>query len=632
MQELEPLMRQNFLEYASYVIMDRAIPDVRDGCKPVQRRILHTLFAIDDGKYHKVANVIGEAMKLHPHGDASIGDALVVLANKEYFIDRQGNFGNLLTGHQAAAARYIECRLTPLARETLFNPDLTQWQLSYDGRRKEPVFLPVKLPVVLMLGTEGIAVGMTTKILPHNLPELWNAQIALLQGKSASVVPDFPQGGLMDASEYDDGRGKVRVRARLQADGDKRIFIREVPFGTTTEGLIASVEAAIQKNKVKVSSISDFTGDKVEIELTLPRGAYADEVIPQLYAYTDCEVTVSSNVVVIENRHPREIAIGEVLTTLTGQLKEQVQQELRHRLAELQQKAHRLVLEQLFLLNKVYKKLEAVKDADKLLSAVHEGLVPFASSFVRPMTDEDASHLLELRIRRISAFDLGKNQRDIDATQSDLAGCEKKLRNLTKTCIDYISDLLKRYGKHYPRKTTLKRFVSVDLKAIARPTLKVNYDADSGFFGTDVKTASRSFTASEYDFFLAINEAGTLRVVTPQAKVLLGKVLYLETFDPQKPLPFVFVYTDAKRVAFGKVFTVQKFIRNREYALCKEGSRVQVVAPFNATKRLRLRPTPSARRKRAEVIVAVVSLPQVTSIVAKGAKLADFSVFKAWLV
>jgi topoisomerase-4 subunit A len=312
--QLKPLMEGYFLDYASYVIMDRAIPDLRDGCKPVQRRILHTLFEMNDGKYHKVANVIGEAMKLHPHGDASIGDALVVLSNKEYFIDKQGNFGNIMTGHPAAAARYIECRLTPLALETLFNPALTEYAPSYDGRRKEPKELPAKVPVLLMLGADGIAVGMATTILPHNFPELLDALVSILKGEKISLYPDFPQGGLIDVSEYSDGAGKVKVRARIEkVSGVQKVVITEVPYSTTTTSLIASIEAAVQKWKVSVSKISDFTSDHVEIELALSRGAEPDTVMDQLYANTDCEISISSNMVVIRNERPIEISVSEYL-------------------------------------------------------------------------------------------------------------------------------------------------------------------------------------------------------------------------------------------------------------------------------------------------------------------------------
>jgi topoisomerase-4 subunit A len=622
--DLEPLMRQNFLQYASYVIMDRAIPDVRDGCKPVQRRILHTLFSVDDGKFHKVANIIGEAMKLHPHGDVSIGDALVVLANKEYFIEKQGNFGNVLTGHQAAASRYIECRLTPLAKETLFNNQLTEWQPSYDGRRQEPVFLAAKLPVVLMLGTEGIAVGMTTKILPHNLVELWQAQVTLLRGGKATVVPDFVQGGLMDASDYDDGRGKVRVRARIEEDGDKRVVIREIPFGTTTESLIASIESAIQKGKVKIGSINDFTGDAVEIELTLPRGTYAEEVIPQLYAYTDCEVSIGSNVVVIEGRHPRECSIGEVLRSLTERLRQQIQAELTHQLAGLNDKMHALMLDQIFLANKIYKKLESVTQADKLADTVERGMAPYAADFVRPLEAADVARLLELRIRRISAFDLDKNRADIAATQQAMAGVEVKLKHLTRTTIDYLLDLKKRYGKGYGRRTELATFAAVDRKTVARQNIKATYDAETGFFGADVKTGELSFALSEYDLMLAVGEDGLLRVMTPQPKVWLGKVRHLAPFDPEAQPSFVVIYSDAKKVLWGKRIVVSRFVRNREYALCPEGGKLELLVPWPARGKPSVHFTTGARGKGSEQHAALLAdVKEVSNLTARGQKLSS---------
>ncbi len=356
---LKPLMEKNFLEYASYVIMDRAIPDLRDGCKPVQRRILHTLAEMHDGKFHKVANVIGECMKLHPHGDASIGDALVVLANKEYFIEKQGNFGNILTGHSAAASRYTECRLTPLAVETLFNKALTDFIPSYDGRRQEPRELPAKVPVLLMLGAEGIAVGMSTTILPHNFIELLQAQVAILRDDTFTLAPDFLQGGMIDVSEYDDGRGKIRVRARIErVSGSQKLVIRDVPWSTTTTSLIASIEAAVQKGKVSASTISDFTADKVEIELHLSRGATAETVIDQLYAHTDCEVSITSNIVVIRNDRPVEVTVSEYLKEFTGILKKQIKAELEHELSNLESRRHWLTLEQIFIENRVYKNIE----------------------------------------------------------------------------------------------------------------------------------------------------------------------------------------------------------------------------------------------------------------------------------
>ena len=480
MPSLEPLMRQNFLEYASYVVVDRAIPDVRDGCKPVQRRILHTMFTMDDGKFIKVANVIGETMKLHPHGDMSIGDALVVLANKgitranesiSYFIERQGNFGNLLTGDNAAAPRYIECRLTALAKDTLFNPALTSYTPSYDGRKDEPQALPAKLPVVLMLGTEGIAVGMATTILPHNFPELLRAQIAILKGEKFKCLPDFPQGGLMDASEYDDGRGKVRVRAKLEADGDKRIIIRELPFGVTTDSIMESIETAVQKGKVKLSEISDRTGSEVEIELDLPRGTSAAEVIPQLYAYTECQVTISSNLTVIRDKRPIETTVSQILTDLTARLQGIIKAELEHEIDQLTSKQHHLTLEQIFIEQRVYKKIEEATTEEGVIKAVYDGMRPFIARFIRPMNDEDVARLLDIRIKRISAFDIAKNRKDIAEVIAAIMAAKKKLANLVGTTIGWIESILAKYEKMYQRRTKSTRFEDVDKKAVATANL-----------------------------------------------------------------------------------------------------------------------------------------------------------------
>lgn len=623
MQHLEPLMRQNFLEYASYVIMDRAIPDMRDGCKPVQRRILHTLFSVDDGKFHKVANIIGEAMKLHPHGDASIGDALVVLANKEYFIEKQGNFGNVLTGHAAAAARYIECRLTPLAKETLFNKDLTQTQKSYDGRREEPVFLPAKLPVVLMLGTEGIAVGMTTKIMPHNLGELLKAQIAYLRGEKFTLLPDFPQGGAMDAGEYADGRGKVKLRATIEAVDDKTVVIREVAAGTTTESLIASIESAIQKGKVKITSIDDFTADKVELQVTLARGAYAEEVIPQLYAYTDCEVSQSSNVVVVQNRHPVEVTVSEILAALTEQLRGQIKAELEHEMVRLENRQHALVLEQVFIEEKLYKRIEAADTMDKVSEVVRRGMQAHAARFVRPLSGEDVTRLLDLKIRRISAFDIESNRKEIDDVRKAVANCQNKLKNLTKTTIAYLEDLHRRYAHQFPRRTKIKKFVAIDRKAVANQNIKLGYDEETGFFGSDVKSsASEAITVSEYDLVLAISEHGTFRVMTAQPKVLLGRVLYLERFDPEVAEEFILVYKDSKKMAYAKRIVIDKFVRNREYRLvADEGGKIEALLRVGDAKKVRFSYQPGARQRVVEGEFALKEL-EVVKTSAKGVKLA----------
>jgi topoisomerase-4 subunit A len=577
---LEPLMRRNFLEYASYVVIDRAIPDIRDGCKPVQRRILHTLFTMDDGKFNKVANVIGECMKLHPHGDVSIGDALVVVANKGraldhdnlgYFIERQGNFGNILTGDGAAASRYIECRLSPLAKETLFNPALTNFLPSYDGRREEPEFLPAKLPVVLMLGTEGIAVGMATTILPHNFSELLLAQIKILKGERFKLYPDFPQGGLMDASEYADGRGKVKLRATIVPDGDKKVVIRELPATTTTESLMASIEDAVEKGKVKISEISDRTGEAVEIELYLARGAHADEVIPQLYAYTACEVSVNSNLTVIEGGKPSETTVSEILRFLTAQLKDQIKAELNHELKGLADRQHRLTLERIFIENRVYKKIETAKTEPAVVSAVFQGMAPFKKDFIRDMDDNDVAHLLELRIKRISQWDIDQNRRDLDDIVRAIKEARAKLKDLVGTTIAWIEAINAKYGKLFPRRTKVKAMEEIDKKAVANDNLRVGYDAETGFFGTTVRAADREVKCSEYDKIIAIAQNGVYKIMNPPEKSALeGKLIHLGIFDPEKGFCFTMVYKDRNRVPWAKKVHIRAFIKDKEYELIKE--------------------------------------------------------------
>jgi len=571
MSYVEPLMRQNFLEYASYVIVDRAIPDLRDGCKPVQRRILTTLAEVDDGRFHKVANIIGEAMKLHPHGDASIGDALVVLSNKEYFIERQGNFGNILTGHPAAAARYIECRLTPLARETLFNKKLTEFQPSYDGRKQEPVFLPVKLPVLLMLGTEGIAVGMSTRILPHNFVELLEAQIRLLRKEPIALFPDFLQGGLMDPAEYDDGLGKVRVRAQLEIAKDKKtIIVRQIPYSTTTESLISSVESAAQKGKLKVSSIEDRTAEDVQIVLHLSRGVYADEVVPQLYAYTQCEVSITSNIVVISGDRPAELTVSGALEQLTRRLREQIRAELELELSELEDKQHYLTLEQIFIENRVYKRIETANTAARVREEVYEGMEPYRMFFVREMIDEDVERLLQIQIRRISVYDINKSRRQIDDIVRAIKANKKKLRSLTKTTIHYLEGLIEKYGDLYPRRTEITAFDVVSKKEVARQTLKLSFDPKSGFFGSEVKGTKSQMTVSEYDKILIVSHEGTYRIIDPPEKLFVSKkVLAIERFDSENGVFLTYVYRDDDRRPWAKKIHIQGFIKDKEYDLIK---------------------------------------------------------------
>lgn len=632
MPSLEPLMRQNFLEYASYVIVDRAIPDVRDGCKPVQRRILHTIFTMDDGKFIKVANVIGETMKLHPHGDASIGDALVVLANKgitrgnetlSYFIERQGNFGNLLTGDNAAAPRYIECRLSALAKDTLFNPALTTYTPSYDGRKEEPAALPAKVPVVLMLGTEGIAVGMATTILPHNFPELLRAQIAILKGEKFKCLPDFPQGGLMDANEYEDGRGKVRVRAKLEADGDKKIVIRELPFGTTTDSIMESIETAWQKGKVKISGISDRTGSEVEIELELPRGTHVDEVIPQLYAYTECQVTISSNLTVIRDKKPVETTVSQILIDLTGNLQAIIKAELEHELDQLTGKQHHLTLEQLFIEHRVYKKIEEATTEDGVIKAVYDGMQPFTARFVRPMVDDDVTRLLDIRIKRISAYDIAKNRKDIAEVIAAIAAAKKKLANLVGTTVAWIESILGKYEKMYTRRTKVGRFEDVDKKAVATANLTLRYDQASGFFGSSVKGGDRELKVTEYSKILVIFQDGTYQVMAPPEKTVLeGKILHLDVLDEEKGFTFVMAYRDKEKIPWGKKVTIKSFIKGKVYELIKDSGRIDWFST-DLGGSLVCQFVPADRQRVTEATVAIKDLEEVTTNAARGQKLAD---------
>ena len=580
MTYLEPLMRQNFLEYASYVVVDRAIPDQRDGCKPVQRRILHTLFTMDDGKFNKVANVIGECMKLHPHGDASIGDALVVVANKGkalgndnlgYFLEKQGNFGNVVTGDGAAAARYIECRLTPLAKDSLFNPALTKYLPSYDGRREEPEALPAKVPVILMLGTEGIAVGMATTILPHNFAELILAQIKILKGEKFRILPDFAQGGLMDASEYADGAGRVKLRAKLETDGDKMVVITEVPFGTTTESLMESIESAVQKGKLKISDIVDKTGEEVRIELRLSRGVSAQDLIPQLYAYTDCEVPVNSNIVVIKDRKPIQTTVSQLLLWCTEQLQALIKAELEHELIGLVDKQHWLTLEQLFIENRVYKRIEDATSEEAVRKAVFTGMAKFEHLFIRAMTDTDVDRLLEIRIKRISQFDIDKNRKDIDDIVRAIKECKAKLKELVGTTIAWLEWLHGKYGKLFPRRTKVRSMEEIDVKAIAVANIRLGFDAETGFFGSAVKAADRELKVTEYDKIIVIFQDGVYRIMAPPEKTVLeGKILHLDIFDPQKGFAFTLIYRDKAKFAYAKKVHITSFIHDKAYELIKD--------------------------------------------------------------
>jgi topoisomerase-4 subunit A len=623
MTRIAPLMGQNFIEYASYVIVDRAIPDIRDGLKPVQRRILATLSKMDDGKFHKVANVIGDTMKLHPHGDASIGDALVVLANKDYFIEKQGNFGNPMTGHPSAAPRYIECRLTDLAKETLFRKALTEYRPSYDGRNDEPVALPAKLPVLLLLGAEGIAVGMSTRILPHNFCELLEAQIKILKNEPFEIFPDVPTGGVIDASEYEDGIGKLKVRARVEKKDKKTVVVREIAFGTTTESLINSIESAAQKGKVKIAGINDFTTDEVEIEVELPRGVYADEVIPQLYAHTDCEVSLTSNMVMIKGRRPVEMGVSEVLCYLTDQLRGLIKAELQYELGQLEDRKHWLDLERIFIENRVYKRIEKIKTAKGVISAVRKGMEPFLKELDRDLTDDDIDGLLKIPIRRISQYDIDKNRQDLEATVKAIKGVRGKLRKLTPTTIKYLEHLLKTYGERFPRMSEVGTFEAVDVRAVARQNIKVSYDPDTGFFGSAVKGSKYQFTVSEYDKLLIVSRDGSFKIISPEEKVLFpSPVIHAEVFDAENGSAFTVVYRDKDKIAWGKKIHIKAFIRDREYELVKgKTGRVDHLIPGDCNDTIHITFVPK-KRQRVHEAEFDLSILEPTGVTARGRRLA----------
>ncbi len=629
MSKLESLMKDHFIEYASYFILDRAIPELRDGLKPVQRRILHTLFRMNDGRFHKVANVIGDTMKLHPHGDASIGDALVVLANKDYFIDRQGNFGNLLTGHRAAAARYIECRLSQLALDTMFHPALTDFVPSYDGRNEEPVVLPSKLPVILMTGAEGIAVGMATKILPHNLIEIWKAQIAILGKKKFELFPDFQQGGLMDVSTYEDGAGKIDLRSKIRTLDRKKVVIREIPFGTTTESIISSIESAVGKGRVKISSIDDFTTDSVEIELTLSRGSEAKEVIPQLYAYTDCSISVSSNLIVIDDRKPIQMTVGEIAIKLTASLKDQLKRELEYDREQLVDKKHWLTLEQIFVEKRVYQSIEDQKTSEGVRKAVLTGMNKFKKLFVRPMVDEDITRLLDVRIRRISAYDIERNRKDIEEIDKKIKAIERSLKNMVKTTTAYLEGMIEKYRDQYPRRTKITKIEAVDKKAVARQNLRLSYDKKSSYFGTEVRGDQFRMTVSEFEHVLAIAKDGTYRIMNAPEKVLFtGQLIYAELFDPDKGIEFTVVYRDKQKIAYAKKIKIEKFIRNREYRLIKDkGGRVDELLAAGVTGGVHMDFVPQ-KRQRVKTADFDLSSLEMTSPSARGARMAPKPVGK----
>ncbi|MBI4327177.1 MAG: DNA topoisomerase IV subunit A [Chloroflexi bacterium] len=565
---------RGFLDYASYVIRDRAIPNLADGLKPVQRRILWALHLGDDGRFTKVANVVGDTMKFHPHGDASIGDALVVLANKRYLIEGQGNYGNLFTGDPAAAPRYIECRLTDLARTELFNDEITEFVPSYDGRNKEPVTLPSKLPLTLMLGTEGIAVGLSARILPHNFPELLAAQIAILKKQPFKCLPDFPTGGLMDARDYQDGKGSVKVRAKIKVKDESTVVIKEIPPSTTTDSLTASIEDAVRKGKLKVKSINDFTAEDAEIEVKAPPGVSAEQLVDALYAFTDCEVTLASRIVVIRDNRPVEMAVSEVLRENTAQLVAILKRELELRAQQLEDELHFRTLERIFIEERLYKRLEPCKTNEAVVAAVYEGFKPFQKELLRDLADPDVDRLLQVRIRRISLFDIHKHREEMDAVKADLAGTRRRLKNLTKHVIGHLEALLEKYGPLYPRLTKSSRHDEIDAKEVAFKAFKVAYDRESGYLGCKVNGEEFKIDCTKFDKLLMVFKDGRYKVIELPEKLFVGPDLVYCGL-PNREQVFTLAYSD-RDATYLKRFAFGGYILDKDYFCVPEGQKCKV--------------------------------------------------------
>jgi topoisomerase-4 subunit A len=563
-----------FLDYASYVILERAVPHLNDGLKPVQRRILHAMDEIDDGRYNKVAGIVGNTMNYHPHGDMSIGAAIVGLGQKDLLIDTQGNWGNTLTGDGAAAPRYIEARLTKFAKEVVFNPKTTKWLPSYDGRRKEPDTLPVKFPLLLAQGVEGIAVGLACKVLPHNFIELVEASIAALRGESFTLLPDFPTGGIMDASEYRDGLrgGKIRVRARISTEKKGVLRITEIPFGTTTGALMDSIVAAADKGKIKIAKIEDNTAAMADILIHLPAGADAETTRDALYAFSDCELTISPNACVITEGKPQFMGVTEILKRTAAQTKDLLRQELEIRLGELAEKWHFGSLEKIFIENRIYRDIEECETWEAVIKAIDVGLKPFKKKLKREVTEDDIIKLTEIRIKRISKFDSFKADEEIRSLEEQIEETEKNLKNLTKYSIRWYQELGKKYGKGRERRTEMASFDRVDRTQVIAATETLYLDAKNGFAGYGLKKDGEPLDkCSTLDDIISFTQDGKMRVMKVAEKVFVGqKPLRVALFRKDEELIYSMIYRDGKEGPYlAKRFTVGGVTRDKDYDLTK---------------------------------------------------------------
>ena len=577
-----------FLDYASYVILERAVPHADDGLKPVQRRILHSMKELEDGRYNKVANVIGNTMKYHPHGDASIGDAMIQLGQKDLLIDTQGNWGNVLTGDSAAAPRYIEARLTPFALEVIFSPKVTTWASSYDGRNKEPVTFPVKFPVLLAQGAEGIAVGLSTKILPHNFIEILDAMIDGLRKNPISLLPDFPQGGIADCTDYNGGArgGRVRVRARIEKVKKHLLKVTEIPFGTTTTSLIDSILSANDKNKIKIAKIEDNTAEFVEIMVHLPSTVSAEDALPALYAFTDCEVSLAPNACVIQHNHPQFLSVNDLVKSSADLTRELLRQELEIKLGELQEKWHFASLEKIFIEKRIYRDIEKEETWEGVISAVDKGLKPYVKIFKRAITQDDILRLLEIRIKRISKFDSFRADELIKGFEDEIEEVEGHLAQMTRYAVRYLKELKKKYGKGKERKTEISRSEDGELVpfdkivasqvVVANETLYLN--RKDGFAGYSLKKDEAIEKCSTLDDVIVFGKDGVMKVMKIADKMFVGKSpLRVSVFRRDDSKVYNMVYRDGKSGRlYAKKFKIGGVTRDKEYPLFKTHSKSRI--------------------------------------------------------
>jgi len=612
LKKVSGLYKDWFLDYASYVILDRAIPSVYDGFKPVQRRIMHSMRELEDGRYNKVANIVGNTMKYHPHGDASITDAMVGIGQRELLIDTQGNWGNIYTGDSAAAARYIEARLTPFALEVVFNPKTTVWSKSYDGRNNEPVDLPVKFPLLLAQGVEGIGVGLSTKILPHNFNELINASVAYLKGKKFEVFPDFLTAGYLDVSEYNDGArgGKVRARAKISQVDKHTLMITELPFSKNTGDLIDSILKANEKGKIKIKKIEDNTSDKVEILIHLHNDVSPDKTIDALYAFTDCQVTISPNACVIVGDKPMFLSVSEILKMNTDHTVSLLKKELEIELHELQENWHFSSLERIFIENRIYHDIEEVKSWEEVIKTIDEGLKPHTSHLLRAVTQEDILRLTEIRIKRISRFDLDKFKENIAALEGKIEQVKFHLSNLIAYAIDYYINIQKKYGKEKERRTELRIFDTIDATKVAVANEKFYANFEEGFIGTSLKKDKYLFDCSDIDDIITFRKDGSMKVVKVEAKTFIGKdIQHVAIWKKNdKRTVYNMIYREGREGPYYmKLFSVTVVTRNTDYPLAsdKKGSEMLY---FSANPNgeaevvtVLLKPNPRIRKNKMEI-------------------------------